>query len=199
MTETIILGSENSAARGLLAKAGVAVTVMAADLDDQALGAPLEETGAAPEDVALVRAEAKAIEVSEQQGDSLVLGCEQTLALGDELLHAPADMDEARRRLLLLSGRVHQVSSAAVLARNGAAVWRNTGVATLTMRKLDPRFIGRYVTRVEAPVLRSPGVYRIDGEGIQLFETIDGDYFTIAGLPLLPLLAELRRLRAIDG
>src|SRR5690606_33595588 len=110
-----------------------------------------------------------------------------------------ADMEEARRRLLALSGKTHQLNSAVVLMRDGEVLWRDLGVANLTMRPLDPGFVGRHLSRVGDRALPSVGAYQIEGEGTQLFEKIDGDHFTIVGLPLLPLLAELRRLGAIDG
>ncbi|TIV90116.1 MAG: septum formation inhibitor Maf, partial [Mesorhizobium sp.] len=120
----------------------------------------------------------------------LVLGCDQTLSLGDEVFHKPADMEGARRHLLALSGKTHQLNSAAVLCRDGEVLWRHVGVASLTMRKLDPAFVGRHLARVGAKALGSVGAYQIEGEGIQLFEKIEGDYFTIVGLPLLALLKE---------
>lgn len=198
MPETILLASECPSVTRILANAGVAVEVLAADLDDEALEAPLEDSGASPEDIALILAEAKATDVSGRKPSTLVLGCEQTFSLGDQIYHAPIDMEAARRRLLLLSGKTHQLNSAAVLARDGSIVWRNVGVANLTMRKLDPAFVGRHLARVGGKALQSVGAYRIEGEGIQLFEKIEGDYFIVLGLPLMPLLAELRRLRAID-
>ncbi|MEP6566231.1 MAG: Maf-like protein [Mesorhizobium sp.] len=199
MTQTIILASDNPLARKILANAGIAIEVDAADLDDAAMEAPLEDSGVSPEEVALVLAQTKAVEVSGRQPGALVIGCEQTLALGDEILHAPADMEGARRRLLLLSGKTHQLNSAAVLARDGAIIWHDVGVANLTMRKLDPGFIGRNLAAVGEKAFKGSGAYQIDSPSIQLFEKIEGDHFTILGLPLLPLLAELRRLGAIDG
>lgn len=199
MTETIILASEDPFVRTILANAGVAAKVDAADLDDAAMEAPLRQSGTSPEDVALILAETKAVEISARHPGVLVLGCEQTLALGDEILHPPVDMEEARRRLLLLSGKTHQVNSAAVLARDGAIVRHDVGVANIVMRTLDPGFIGRNLAQAGDKVLQNAGAYRIDGPGIQLIEKIEGDYFTVLGLPLLPFLAELRRLGAIDG
>jgi len=108
-------------------------------------------------------------------------------------------MEEARRRLLALSGKTHNLNSAAVLARDGKVLWRHVGVASLTMRDLDPAFVGRHLARVGVRALQSVGAYQIEGEGIQLFERVEGDHFTIIGLPLLAVLAELRRLGAIDG
>jgi septum formation protein len=183
----------------MLEHAGVAVEAVPADLDERALEAPLKDSGASPEDVAMVLAEAKAVDVSERRPDALVLGCDQTLSLGNEILHKPADMEEARRRLLALSGKTHNLNSAAVLARDGKVLWRHVGVASLTMRDLDPAFVGRHLARVGVRALQSVGAYQIEGEGIQLFERVEGDHFTIIGLPLLAVLAELRRLGAIDG
>ncbi|RWO00989.1 Maf-like protein [Mesorhizobium sp.] len=199
MAEKIMLASGSPFRKALLVHAGVAVEAVLAAVDERALEAPLQGSGISPEDVALVLAEAKAAEVSERKPGALVLGCDQTLSLGDEVFHKPADMEAARRHLLALSGRTHQLNSAVVLARDGAVLWRHVGVASLTMRKLDPAFIGRHLARVGAKALSSVGAYQIEGEGIQLFERVEGDYFTIVGLPLLPVLAKLREFGAIDG
>jgi len=197
MTETIILASGSPFRKAMLVHAGVAIEAVPADVDERALEAPLQ--GVSPEDVAAILAEAKATEVSERKPGALVLGCDQTLSLGDEVFHKPADMEGARRHLLALSGKTHQLNSAAVLVRDGKVLWRHVGIAGMTMRKLDPGFIGRHLARVGARALASVGAYQVEGEGIQLFEKIEGDHFTIVGLPLLPLLAELRTLGAIDG
>ena len=199
MAEKLVLASGSPFRLAMLKNAGLDLEAVPAELDERALEAPLRGSGASPEDVALVLAEAKALEVSERLPAALVLGCDQTLSLGDEVLHKPSDMEGARRHLLALSGRTHQLNSAAVLARGGIVLWRYVGIAGLTMRKLDPAFIGRYLARVGAKALTSVGAYQIEGEGIQLFEKIEGDHFTIVGLPLLPLLAELRSMGAIDG
>ena len=199
MTERIVLASGSRFRRAMLEAAGVDIDVAPAEIDERAVEQPLEGSGASPEDLAQVLAEAKALEVSERQPGRLVLGCDQTLSLGDELFHKPEDMEDARRHLLKLSGRTHQLNSAAVLARNGAALWRHVGIARLTMRRLEPAFIGRHLARVGPMALNSVGAYQIEGEGVQLFEKIEGDHFTIVGLPLLPLLGELRELGAIDG
>lgn len=199
MTEKLILASGSPFRKAMLVNAGVDVEAVPADVDERALEAPLQDSGVSPEDVALVLAEAKASEVSERKPGALVLGCDQTLSLGDEVFHKPADREGARRHLLALSGRTHQLNSAAVLVRDGKVLWRHVGIASMTMRKLDPAFTGRHLARVGAKALGSVGAYQIEGEGIQLFEKIEGDHFTIVGLPLLPLLAELRTLGAIDG
>jgi len=199
MTEKLVLASGSPFRKAMLVSAGVDVEAVPAEIDERAVEAPLQDSGVSPEDVAVILAEAKALEVSERRPGALVLGCDQTLSLGDEVFHKPADMEGARRHLLALSGKTHQLNSAAVLVRNGEVLWRHVGIANLTMRKLEPAFIGRHLARVGDKALSSVGAYQIEGEGIQLFEKVDGDYFTIVGLPLLPLLSELRRLGAIDG
>lgn len=199
MAEKLILASGSPFRKAMLVNAGIDVEAVPAEIDERAVEAPLQDTGVSPEDVAAILAEAKAMEVSERQLGALVLGCDQTLSLGDRLFHKPADMEGARRHLLALSGMTHQLNSAAVLVRNGEVLWRHVGIANLTMRQLDPAFIGRHLARVGDKALSSVGAYQIEGEGIQLFEKVEGDHFTIVGLPLLPLLAELRRLGAIDG
>lgn len=198
MNKPLFLASENPLARRLLGNAGIAAEVMAADLDDGALQAPLEETDATPEDVALVLAEAKATEASAQQPGALFLGCEQVWSLHDEILPLPADMEEARRRLILLSGKTHAIHVAAVLARDGEVLWRKTDTAAITVLKLDPGFIGRYMVGIGADGLQTANLCRVDGAGIQLIEKIEGDSFTAAGVPMLPLLAQLRGIGAID-
>jgi septum formation protein len=199
MTEKLILASGSPFRKTLLENAGIAFEAVPANVDERALEAPLRNSGVTPEDVALVLAEAKADEVSNRHPRALVLGCDQTLSLEDEVLHKPADMEAARRQLLRMSGKAHHLNSALVLMRGGETLWRHVSVATLTMRALDPAFVGRYLAHVGTKALSSIGAYQIEGEGIQLFEKIEGDYFTIVGVPLLPLLAELRRMGAIDG
>ncbi len=199
MAEKLILASGSPFRKAMLVNAGIDVEAVPAEIDERSVEAPLQDSGVAPEDVAAILAEAKAVEVSERRPGALVLGCDQTLSLGDRLFHKPADMEGARRHLLALSGMTHQLNSAAVLVRSGEVLWRHVGIANLTMRRLDPAFIGRHLARVGDRALSSVGAYQIEGEGIQLFEKVEGDHFTIVGLPLLPLLAELRRLGAMDG
>lgn len=197
--EKIILASGSPFRKALLANAGVPFTAIPADVDERAIEAPLENSGTTPEEVALILAEAKALNVSESHPGALVIGCDQTLSLEGRIFHKPRDKEDARRHLLDLSGKTHQLNSAVVLVRDGGVLWSDVPVALLTMRKLDPGFIGRHLAAVGDKALESVGAYQIEGQGIQLFEKIDGDYFTIVGLPLLPLLRELRKLGAIDG
>ena len=161
--------------------------------------APLTGSGVGPDDVAQILAEAKAINVSERHPGEIVIGADQTLSLGDEIFHKPENMEAARRTLLKLSGRTHNLNSAVVLVEDGAVTWRHVSTARITLRPLDPGFIGRYLAHVGQKVLTSVGAYQIEKEGIQLMESIDGDFFSIIGLPILPLMKELRSRGEIDG
>ena len=199
MSPSLILASGSPFRRQLLENAGVSFSVERPDIDERAVEAPMKSSGATPEEVAQVLAEAKALDVSARHPEALVIGSDQTLSLGDEIFHKPADMEGARRHLLRLSGRTHHLNSAIASAQGGETLWRHVDIASLTMRKLDPAFIGRHLARVGDKALSSVGAYQIEGEGIQLFEKIEGSFFTIVGLPLLPLLDELRQRGAIDG
>ncbi|MFB8340434.1 Maf-like protein [Brucella cytisi] len=199
MTDKLVLASKSPFRSALLKNAGIEFSTASADIDERAVEAPLYETGATPEEVAQVLAEAKALDVSEKNPGAVVIGCDQTLSLGDEIFHKPADMEAARRQLLKFSGKTHQLNSAVVLVKDGKTLWRHISIARMTMRDLDPGFVGRYLGRVGDVALSSVGAYQVEGPGIQLFDKIEGDYFTIVGLPLLPLLAELRKEKLIDG
>ncbi len=199
MPDAIVLASGSPFRRKMLEDAGLEIEVEKPQIDERAVEAAVANSGVGPEDLALILAEAKALEVSQNRPGALVIGTDQTLSLGDEVLHKPHDMEEARRRLLALSGKTHQLNSAVVLMRDGEVLWRHVGVARLTMRELDPGFVGRHLSHVGQKALSSVGAYQIEGAGIQLFETIEGDHFTIVGMPLLPLLAKLREMQAIDG
>ena len=199
MTETIILASGSAGRQNILRNAGIPFETVPAEIDERAVEAPLQGAGLSPEDNALVLAEAKALDVSSRNPGRLVLGCDQVLSFGDEILHKPVDMEAARRQLLKLSNVTHHLNSALSLVRDGEAIWRHVSVAALTMRPLSPKFVGAYLAAVGDAALTSVGAYQIEGPGIQLFDKIEGDFFTIVGLPLLPLLKELRSLGIIDG
>ncbi|TCM54863.1 septum formation protein [Rhizobium sp. PP-F2F-G48] len=213
MTHQLVLASASPFRRMLLANAGIAFSWQAAAIDERALEAPLEAEGASPEKVAAVLAEAKAQAVASalaaaQSGKTeetetgrgpLVIGSDQTMSLGARVFHKPTSIAEAHEHLRALSGKTHQLNSAIALHQDGRTVWSHVSTARLTMRPLDDSFIARHLERVGTKALTSVGAYQLEGEGIQLFEAIEGDYFTILGLPLLPLLNELRRLRAIDA
>ena len=199
MTKDIILASQSRHRAELLENAGVKFTKVSADIDEREVEAPLLEAGLDGSDIAEVLATTKANHVSASNSDALVIGCDQTLSLDGELFHKPASMEEARRRLLQFSGKTHQLNSAVVLVENGETLWSHCEVANITFRDLDPGFVGRHVSEAGEGILSSVGAYQLEGLGVQLFEKIEGDYFSIIGLPVLPLLAELRRRNAIDG
>jgi septum formation protein len=188
----IVLASTSRTRIALLANAGVTFAAKAAPIDERAVERPLIEAGAAPAAVAEALAAAKALALEEGR-DALVLGADQTLAFGARRWTKPRSIEEARDQLLALSGETHALHSAVAAARGGAIVWRFSDTAKLTMRPFGPEFVDRYLERVGGAALQSVGAYQIEGEGLQLFERIEGDYFTILGLPLLPLLAFLRR------
>jgi septum formation protein len=183
----------------LMENAGLQFSAIAADIDERSIEAPLESRGAGPDAVALVLAKAKAKEVSDRFPGSLVIGSDQTMSLDDRVFHKPKTMAEAEEHLRSLAGKTHRLNSAVALARNGDIVWEHVSHAVLTMRPLSPDFIRRHIGRVGEKALQSVGAYQLEGEGIQLFSAVDGDYFTIVGLPMLPLLGQLRDLGMIDG
>ncbi len=196
---SLILASKSRIRSDLLANAGIDFETEGAEIDERAVEDAVSGSGITPGEVAIILAEAKALAVSERHPSAIVIGADQTLSLDDEILHKTGNMEAARRRLLQLSGRTHMLNSAVVLVRNGEAVWRHLSEVQMTMRPLAPEFIGRHLSRTGDQVLASVGAYQLEGEGIQLFEKIEGDYFAVLGLPLLPLLEELRRLGEIDG
>jgi len=196
---TFILASASPFRADLLSKAGLIFTADAANVDERAVETPLLESGLDAADVAAVLAEAKALDVAARHPGALVLGADQTMAFERELLHKPANMEEARFRLLAMSGKAHALHSALTLVRDSETLWRHTSTAHMHVRTLSPAFIGRYLAEVGETALQSVGAYQIEGVGIRLFERIEGDHFAIIGMPLLPLLAELRRMDVIDG
>ncbi len=197
--KNLILASASRHRAKILDDAGLSFAQIASDLDERAIEAPLAEADVLPEDRAQILAEAKAVDVSEKHPNNLVIGCDQILSFKGEVLHKCKDMEEARRRLLLLSGETHMLHSAVVLAQNGETLWRHVTNCSMTMRPLTPQFIGRHLSDVGEGVLGSVGAYQIEGPGIQLFEEIEGDMFSVIGLPLISLLDQLRKLEAIDG
>ncbi|HEV7319683.1 MAG TPA: Maf-like protein [Ensifer sp.] len=199
MTSSLVLASASPFRRALLENAGLAFEARAARIDERALEKPLEDAGAAPETVALELAEAKARDVARHVSGALVIGSDQTMSLGSRVYHKPKDMAEAAEHLLSLSGKTHRLNSAIVLVRDEEVVWRHVSSAEMSVRTLTAAFIAQHLERVGEKALSSVGAYQLEGEGIQLFEKIEGDYFTILGLPMLPLLAKLRELGTIDA
>ncbi|PTW63259.1 septum formation protein [Breoghania corrubedonensis] len=188
----IVLASASPWRAQMLRDAGLEIQAEAADIDERAVDEPLRKANLAPEDIALVLAEAKAGDVSNRHPGALVIGSDQVLDFDGEVFVKPETIEQARANLLALRGRSHQLHSAVVCVRDGIAIWRHVASATLTMRNFSPEFLGHYLTWIGDVALKSVGSYQIEGEGIQLFEAIEGDHFTIVGLPLLPLLGFLR-------
>lgn len=190
----IILASTSRARREMLAAAGVAFTVEAADVDEPAIRKTLlaAKSAATPPQIADALARTKAEDVSQRHKGSLVIGGDQVLALGTELLTKAKDEAAARATLKKLRGKTHELHSAVALAVDGRVLWTHTGTARLKMRDFSDAFLEEYLTRAGDRIGQSVGAYELEGLGVQLFDKIEGDYFTILGLPLLPLLAELR-------
>lgn len=196
----VILASASKSRARALEAAGLAFIVEPPGLDEAAMRQAIGgERSLAPHDVAEVLARAKAEAVSDLARKAYVIGGDQVLALGETILAKPDSMEAARRQLLDLRGKRHTLHTAVAVATNGQTIWAETTLATLTMRKLSPEFIGRYLAAAGEEVLSSVGAYQIESLGIQLFEAIEGDYFSILGLPLLPLLDTLRREGVIEG
>lgn len=196
MTSPLVLASSSPFRRMLMENAGLSFQAHAADIDERRLEAGLE--GASPDQVAAALALAKAEDVSRRFPGSLVIGSDQTMSLGDRVYHKPGSLSEARENLLSLSGKTHRLNSAVAIVRDGKSLWDHVAHADLSVRPLSEAFVDRYLARVGAMVFSSVGAYQLEGEGIQLFAKIEGDYFTILGLPMLPLLQKLREFGAID-
>jgi septum formation protein len=190
----IILASASRARREVLAAAGVAFTVEPADVDEPAIRAKLLSGGAGVDaaEIALVLAKAKAESVSALHPGSLVIGADQVLALDDDVLTKPKDVSAAREALSRLRGKTHELHSAVALAEAGKIVWSHVATARLTMRDFSDAFLDEYIVRAADRVTQSVGSYELEGVGVQLFKAIEGDYFTILGLPLMAVLEQLR-------
>lgn len=196
----LVLASTSKTRARLLQSAGLAFLCEAPGLDETAMRQAVSgEDRLNPHDVAEVLARAKAEAVSDVAQGAFVIGGDQVLASADHIITKPDSMDAARAQLLDLNGKTHQLHTAVAVATNGGTVWAYTDMTTLTMRKLSPQFIGRYLAAAGDAVLASVGAYQIESIGIQLFEKIEGDFFSILGLPLLPLLDALRREGAIEA
>ena len=172
--------------------AGVAFDTVAPGVDEAAMKEALLAEGTCPRDMADALAELKAVRVSNRR-PGLVIGADQTLDLDDVLVDKAESLDEARDWLKELRGRQHVLHSAVVVARDGQPIWREIKSARMKMRPFSDAFLDAYLAREGEAVLGSVGCYRLEGEGLQLFERIEGDYFTILGLPMLGLLDLLRR------
>ncbi|BCP55794.1 Maf-like protein R00002 [Kaistia sp. 32K] len=188
---TLILASTSSTRIALLRNAGLTFEAIAPGVDERALETPLLAQGASPTEIALALSRAKALAIAAP--GRLILGGDQVLDLDGERFVKPVDRAAAAAQIAALAGRTHRLRTAVVLAENGEIVWEHVSTASLTMRPLTSEAIERYLDAAGDSALWSVGAYLLEGVGIQLFQAIEGDYFSILGLPMLPLLAELRR------
>lgn len=195
----IVLASGSKARRRMLEAAGLAFAVVPADIDERAIEAQIRKktAGAEPVEIAKALARAKAEAVSGEHPGMLVVGSDQTLSLGGDLLNKSRTLEDARATLQRLKGREHELHSAVAIAIDGSTDWVHVDSAKLLMRDFSEEFLASYLDRAGESILGSVGAYEAEGLGVQLFERIEGDHFTIFGMPLLPLLCELRRRRAI--
>jgi septum formation protein len=186
----IILASQSRARQTLLANAGIAFEAVAAELDERAVQ---HASGlSSPGDIAALLAREKALAVSVHRPGNYVVGADQTLASGFRLFSKPAGRVQAAEQLRALAGHRHELHSAVAVARDGAIVFEAVTIARMTMRSLGAPEIDAYLNEAGEAVMTSVGAYQLEGLGVHLFEQIEGDHFTILGLPLLPLLAYLR-------
>ncbi len=191
----IVLASTSAIRQHILRSAGVSFDAVSPQVDETAIKDSLLAEGVSPRDIADALAEAKAVKISRRR-PGLVIGADQTLDLDGRLFDKADTVDEARERLILMRGKTHRLHCGMVVARDGQPIWREVVTSTLRMRPFSDDFLEGYLARNAPGVLSSVGCYQLEGEGIQLFDRIDGDYFAILGLSLIPLLDLLRRYGA---
>ncbi len=185
-----MLASQSASRRAMLSSAGVPFDIVPAHLDERAIEAGL--TGAGAREVALALAGAKALAVSALRPDALVLGSDSLVEVAGRRFDKPASRAEAAEHLRFFSGKVMRLHSAAVLARDGAVTWEHDAMASLYVMEMSEKFIESYLDEEWPAVAGCVGVFRIEARGVQLFEAIEGDHFTVLGMPLLPVLGALR-------
>lgn len=194
-TSPLILASQSGARKVLLASAGLEFEVVTADIDERGIQTASKLSN--PREIGLLLAREKAKAVSAHRPGSYVIGADQTLALGNRLFNKPAGRTQALAQLRDLAGHSHELNSAVAVAHDGKIVFEDVSVARMTMRQMSEAELSAYLDAAGDAVTTSVGAYQLEGLGIHLFERIEGDHFTILGLPLLPLLAFLRRERLI--
>jgi septum formation protein len=188
--KALILASQSGARQMLLANAGLAFEAVPADIDERAIQ---QNSGiAAPGEIAGLLAREKALWVSQRKAGHYVIGADQTLALGDRFFNKPGGRAGAAEQIRALSGQTHALHSAIAVAFDGTIVFETVAVAAMTMRSLSEADIAAYLDAAGEAVIESVGAYQLEGLGVHLFERIEGDHFTILGLPLLPLIGFLR-------
>jgi septum formation protein len=193
--DPLILASQSRARQALLANAGIEFEAVAAEIDERAV--QQASNLSAPGDIAALLAREKAVSVSMRWPGNFVVGADQTLALGKRLFTKPAGRAQAAEQLRALAGRSHELHSAVAVARDRKILFESADTARMTMRRLGEAEIEAYLNEAGAAVVSSVGAYQLEGLGVHLFERVEGDHFTILGLPLLPLLAFLRSERLL--
>ncbi|GAA6200696.1 Maf family nucleotide pyrophosphatase [Aquicoccus sp. SU-CL01552] len=199
MSVPIILASGSEIRATLLRNAGLQVEAMPPRVDEDAVKAALIAEGAPPRDIADALAELKARKLSEKHPGALVIGCDQVLDFEGALLSKPETPEAALDQLRQMRGKRHKLLSAAVICRDGRPEWRHVGQVRLTMRDVSDSYLQDYVARNWDSIRHSVGAYKLEEEGVRLFTAIDGDYFTVLGMPLLELLNFLMLRGAIDS
>lgn len=199
MTFPLILASGSDIRAQLLRNAGVPFDVKVARVDEETIKASLCAEGAKPRDVADALAEMKARKVADQSPSAMVLGCDQVLDISGEILSKPTSRQEAFDHLQMLSGKTHKLISAAVIYEDQKPVWRSVGEVRLTMRQLGEDYLNAYLDRNWDSIRFSVGSYKLEEEGVRLFSAIQGDYFTVLGLPLIQILSYLTTRGVIEG
>lgn len=188
MEKNLILASGSEIRAQLLQNAGVPVRIIKPRIDEEMVKASLLAENAPPRDIADTLAEMKALKISEKHPDALVIGCDQVLDLGGQLLSKPETPSQARSQLEQMRGERHMLLSAAVICAAGKPIWRHIGQVRLRMRDFSDEFLEGYIERNWPEISHCVGGYQLEGEGVRLFSRIDGDYFTVLGLPLMEML-----------
>lgn len=195
----IVLASASASRRDMLRNAGIDCRTIPSDVDESAIKTAMYAEGASVKEVAAALAEAKALAVAKEVSDEWVIGADQILELDGESFDKPADRDQARQALRRFSGKTHRLITEAVVAVDDRIVWRGSDSAELHMRPLSDAFIDGYLDAIGDDALRSVGSYQLEGRGAQLFDRVEGDFFVVLGLPLLPLLAFFREQGVIGS